>query len=440
MMRSRSWKSLILPLLLLCLFAGNASAAGLEVRVTRGLGDAQPIAVVPFEYTGEGETPVDVSAVIANDLARSGRFRPLPPEDMLERPSTARDVDFDNWRVLEMDYLVVGKVMPRDEGYVVQFQLLDVHNGRQLLGYSIPIAGDFLRRGAHKVSDLIYEELTGTPGAFSTRIAYVTAVKDGDTTRYQLVVADADGANQRPILRSSQPIMSPTWSPDGRRIAYVSFENNTAEIFVQELMSGEREAVSSQAGINGAPSFSPDGRHLAMTLSSEPGNPDIWVKDLSNGRLRRITSSPAIDTEAVWTPDGSTLYFTSDRGGGPQIYRIGLDARGDRPERVTFEGGYNARPILSPNGELLGMVHQEDSGFHIAVMDLERNTLRVLTDGRQDESPSFAPNGAMIIYATQDGNTGVLAATSVDGRVQQRLGVQEGDVREPAWSPLPAEE
>ncbi|HEX6929817.1 MAG TPA: Tol-Pal system protein TolB, partial [Gammaproteobacteria bacterium] len=228
--------------------------------------------------------------------------------------------------------------------------------------------------------------------------------------------------------------------PDGRRIAYVSFENNTAEIFVQELMSGEREAVSSQAGINGAPSFSPDGRRLAMTLSSEPGNPDIWVKDLSNGRLRRITSSPAIDTEAVWTPDGSTLYFTSDRGGGPQIYRISLDARGDRPERVTFEGGYNARPILSPNGELLGMVHQEDSGFHIAVMDLERNTLRVLTDGRQDESPSFAPNGAMIIYATQDGNTGVLAATSVDGRVQQRLGVQEGDVREPAWSPLPAEE
>ncbi|HEX7030917.1 MAG TPA: Tol-Pal system beta propeller repeat protein TolB [Gammaproteobacteria bacterium] len=436
-MRSHCLKLLFLTLLL---FAGTASAAGLEVRVTRGLGDAQPIAIVPFEYTGEGEMPVDVSAVVANDLERSGRFKPLPPEDMLEQPSAASEVNFQNWRVLGMDYVVVGKVMPRDDGYVVQFQLLDVYGGRQLLGYSIPIAGDYLRRGAHKVSDLIYEELTGTPGAFSTRIAFVLAVKDGDATRYQLVVADADGANQRPILRSSQPIMSPSWSPDGRRIAYVSFENNTAEIFVQELMSGEREAVSSRPGINGAPSFSPSGEYLAMTLSSEPGNPDIWVKSLESGELRRITSSPAIDTEAVWAPDGSALYFTSDRGGGPQIYRAELDARGDRPARVTFEGNYNARPIVSPNGELLGMVHQDSTGFHIAVVDLERKTLQVLTEGRQDESPSFAPNGAMIIYATQEGNKGVLAASSVDGRVQQRLAVQEGDVREPAWSPFPAEE
>lgn len=414
--------------------------AEITVQVTRGLGDAQPIAVVPFAWEGEGESPVNVSDVVAADLARSGRFRPFPEEDMLEKPSTAKDANLQNWRVLGVDYVLVGKVMPRGTGYVIQFQLLNVYRGEQLLGYSVPVSGDYLRRGAHQVADLVYEELTGTPGAFSTRIAFVMAVEDGDTTRYQLMVADADGHNQRAILRSNRPIMSPNWSPDGRQIAYVSFENNAAEVFVQELMSGKREIVSSRPGINGAPAFSPDGRYLAMTLSSEPGNPDIWVKDLESGKLTRITNSPAIDTEADWAPDSRTLYFTSDRGGGPQIYRARVGARGERPERVTFEGNYNVSPTLSPNGELLGLVHQDETGFHVAVLDLEQRTLRVLTEGRLDESPSFAPNGAMIIYATNFRDQGVLAATSVDGRVQQRLAVQEGDVREPAWSPYPPAE
>lgn len=420
----------------LLLFTATAHAE-ITVQVTKGLGDAQPIAVVPFAFEGEGNAPLDVAEVLANDLARSGRFKPFPVSDMLEKPSSAKDVNYQNWRVLGTDYVVVGKVVPRDRGFLIQFQLLDVYRGQQLLGYSVPVSGNYLRRGAHQVSDLIYEELTGTPGAFSTRIAFVMAIKDGDVTRYQLVVADADGENQRTILRSNKPIMSPSWSPDGTRVAYVSFENETAEIYMQELASGKREVVSSRPGINGAPAFSPDGRFLAMTLSSEAGNPDIWVKELKSGEMQRITTNPAIETEATWTPDSASLYFTSDRGGGPQIYRTKIGDRSARPERVTFEGNYNARPTLSPNGKLLTMVHQDSSGFHIAVLDLEQRSLQVLTDGRQDESPSFAPNGAMIIYATGLGNQGVLAATSVDGRVQQRLAVQEGDVREPAWSPYP---
>lgn len=424
-------------LVFMVLFFSGAVNAEIVVQVTKGLGDAQPVAVVPFEFEGQGKAPLDVAEVVANDLARSGRFKPFPVDDMLEKPSSAKDVNYQNWRVLGTDYVVVGKVTPRDRGYVIQFQLLDVYRGQQLLGYSVPVSGNYLRRGAHQVSDLIYEELTGTPGAFSTRIAFVMAIKDGDVTRYQLVVADADGENQRTILRSNKPIMSPAWSPDGTHVAYVSFENDTAEIYMQELASGKREAISSRPGINGAPAFSPNGRFLAMTLSSEAGNPDIWVKELKSGEMRRITTNPAIETEATWTPDSASLYFTSDRGGGPQIYRAKIGERGDRPERVTFEGNYNARPTLSPDGKLLAMVHQDSTGFHIAVLDLEQRSLQVLTDGRQDESPSFAPNGAMIIYATGLGNKGVLAATSVDGRVQQRLAVQEGDVREPAWSPYP---
>lgn len=409
----------------------------ITVRVTKALGDAQPIAIVPFAFEGEGKPPLNVSDVVANDLARSGRFKPFPVADMLETPSEAKNVNLQNWRMLNVDYVVVGKVKAEGKRYVILFQLLDVYGGKQLLGYSIPVSANYLRRGAHQVSDLIYKELTGVPGAFSTRIAFVMAVKDGDVTRYQLVVADADGENQRTILRSNKPIMSPAWSPDSTHVAYVSFENDTAEIYEQELSSGKREVVSSRPGINGAPSYSPDGRWLAMTLSSEAGNPDIWVKNRASGEMQRVTTNPAIETEPVWTPDSQSLYFTSDRGGGPQIYRAKVGERGNKPERVTFEGNYNARATLSPDGKLLGMVHQDAEGFHIAVLDLANRSLQILTDGRLDESPSFAPNGAMIIYATNLGNQGVLAATSVDGRVQQRLAVQEGDVREPAWSPNP---
>lgn len=423
-------------LMMFLLLGSTPSAADIVVRVTKSAGDAQPIAIVPFEYEGEGELPLDVAKLVSGDLERSGRFKPFAREDMLEKPSVAADVQFQNWRVLGVDNVVVGKIIERDSGYVIRFQLLDVFRGKQLLGYSIPVGKKALRRGAHQVSDLIFEELTGIRGAFSTRIAFVMAIRDGDVTRYQLMIADADGYNQSSVLRSVRPIMSPVWSPDGRYLAYVSFENDTAEVYVQEVSTGNREVVSSRPGINGAPAFSPDGRKLAMTLSSDAGNPDIWVKDLDSGKLRRITRNPAIDTEASWMPDGKSLLFTSDRGGGPQVYRIGINGD-DRPERITYEGRYNARASVTPDGRNITFVHQGRDGYSIAVMDLENRAMRVLTDGKLDESPSFAPNGSMIIYATSQGRQGVLAATSLDGRVQQQLAVQEGDVREPAWSPYP---
>lgn len=427
----------------LLLVSASADAAGIVVRVTKGAGDAQPIAIVPFKVEGQANgaqsLPVDVAGVIGADLERSGRFKAFPEADMLEKPSRGEDIQFQNWRVLGTDNVVVGRVVVEKDRYILKFQLFDVFRGQQLIGYSLPVAKDKLRRGAHLVADRIFEELTGVRGAFATRIAFVMAVKDGDITRYQLVVADADGENQRTILRSNKPIMSPTWSPSGNHIAYVSFENDASEIFLQELASGQREKISSRKGINGAPAFSPRGDKLAVTLSSEAGNPDIWVIDLDSKRSRRITRNPAIDTEASWTPDGRSLIFTSDRGGGPQIYRV--DADGDlRAERLTFEGNYNASPSLTPDGKTMAMVTQDRSGFHVAVMDMQSKSVRILTDGRLDESPSIAPNGSMIIYATQEGGQGVLAATSTDGRVQQQLAVKEGDVREPAWSPYPPSE
>ncbi len=423
-------------LVLLCLITLALPVnAVLRIEITQGLSRAQPIAIVPFGI--EGDVPWNVADVITSDLARSGRFKVLPVEDMLETPTSGNDVQFKNWRVVGVENVVVGKVIQTDTGFQIQFQLYDVFRGQQLLGLSLPVSANRLRRGAHEVSDRIYEELTGIAGAFSTRIAYITANGVAEQRRYALFVADADGANQRRIVLSPQPIMSPVWSPNGRKVAYVSFENQRAEIFIQDLYSGERESVSARKGINGAPSFSPDGRKLALTLSSEAGNPDIYVLDIATRRLRRITRNPFIDTEPTWHPDGDRLYFTSDRSGRPQIYQVGV--RRGRPKRLTFEGGYNARPIVSPDGEMLAMIHQDREGYHIAVLSLETKVLRVLTDGRLDESPSFSPNGMMILYATEVAGRGILSAVSIDGRVRQRLVIQEGDVREPAWAPMLSE-
>lgn len=419
--------------LLLLLFLAGPAYSALTIEITQGVEGAVPIAVVPFGWTGGGPAPENLSAIIGADLNRSGRFESLPDRDMVAHPTDATQVQFHNWRMVNVDYLVIGRIVPGPGGkFDVQFQLFDVFRGTQLIGFSFPTAQGDLRRVAHHISDLIYKEITGERGAFNTQIAYVTTSGTGDRKTYTLIVADSDGFNPQTILTSQQPLMSPSWSPAARRVAYVTFENKTAEIYTQEVGTGTRRKLASFKGINGAPAWSPDGRRLALTLSRD-GNPEIYVMDVNGGSLQRLTNNAAIDTEPTWTPDGRSLVFTSNRGGSPQLYQ--MPASGGAAQRLTFEGNYNAGADVSPDGSKIALVNGEGGRYRIAVYDLKTRRMRVLTDGNLDESPSFAPNGSMIIYATGAGNREVLAAVSVDGRFKQRFSLQAGNVREPAWSP-----
>jgi TolB protein len=418
-------------------FAASGARAELTIEITEGVTDPIPIAIVPFGWSGIGPAPFDVADVVAKDLQRSGRFRPMPRTDMIELPSRSEDVEVADWRLLRNDFVVVGQLQPGAEGrYTIQFELINILNGQKLLLNRQPATTAGLRAASHKVADVIFEKLTGIRGAFSTRIAYISVEGQAPSRRYKLIVADADGENPRIAAQSSEPIMSPAWSPDGQSLAYVSFENRVASIYSQTLRSGERSRVSARAGINGAPAWSPDGRRLALTLSHKDGNLDVYVLSLGDQVLTRITDDNAIDTEPAWSADGKNLFFTSDRSGSPQIYRV-APSSGQRPTRVTFEGSYNARPRVSPDGSTLAMVTLDNGAYRIAALDLKTGGSRVLTQGRLDESPSFAPNGAELIYATQDRGRGVLATVSVDGNVQQRL-ASESDIREPVWAPFPA--
>lgn len=423
----------------LALLPFGASRAILEIQITQGASTAAPVAVVPFGWEVSGPAPAtDVAQVIGADLTRSGRFKAVPEKSMLEKPTQASAIHFTNWRVLGVNDLVIGRIKPAGSGnYQVSFQLFNVYTGKQLLGMAVLSTPQALRWTAHKISDLIYHKLTGQRGAFATRIAYVEiSRKKGAPSHYKLMVADSDGFNPQTVFSSNEPIMSPAWSPDGKHVAYVSFESKLPAVYVQNIYTGKRQLISHRSGLNGAPAFSPDGKSLALVLSSSPGNPDIYVMNLATHSLRRITHSSAIDTEPAWSPNGQSLYFTSNRGGSAQIYKVSLG--GGTPQRITFNGNYNARARVSANGDMLAMVHREDGHLHIAVMNLDTGALLTLTKGDLDKSPSFAPNGSMIIYEADYHGHGVLAEVSVDGQVHERLSESQAgvSVHAPVWGPF----
>jgi len=419
---------------LFCLSFTSVAQAVLKIDITEGFEGALPIAVIPFKWNGATKVANgDVSAIVVSDLARSGKFSPVAEKDLIARPQSLAEVHYKTWRIAGMDHIVIGDVSKQVNGkYLIQFRLIDILKAKQVLGYSFTATDKTLRDVSHQISDYIFTHITGLPGAFSTRIAYVTTKRSKSGIHSRLQVSDTDGYNPQTLLTSDQPVMSPVWSPDGSQLAYVSFESGQAEVFTHNIRTGVRESRSKFPGLNGSPSWSPDGKKLAMTLSKD-GNPDIYILTLSNNKLRRVTNHWSIDTEAVWTKDGGSIIFTSSRSGKPQLYRQKAVA-GAKPERLTFEGGYNASASVSADGKYVAYVYGEGSNYRIAVLELATKSSRILTDGPLDESPVYAPNNSMILFASQESRQAVLAAVSVDGRQKQRLAFSDGEVREPSWA------
>jgi len=416
----------------LCALLVLPAQAELVIEITEGRDNPTSIAVVPFAWSGWGAAPEDVAEVIQGDLMRSGQFAPVARRDMLSLPNREADVFYRDWRTTNVEYLLIGRVTG-GTNMTVEYELFDVYKQERVLQARETGPAEELRMLAHRASDRVYQQLTGIRGAFATKILYV-AVTQRYTSKstYRLMLADADGARERLLFESNEPVLSPAWAPDAKTIAYVSFESSRPAIYRQNLETGAREQLTNYPGLNGAPSFSPDGNALAMTLSKD-GNPDIYVLDLTTRDLRRVTRHYAIDTEASWMPDGRSLIFTSDRGGRPQIYQV--DIMSGKTERLTYEGPWNARASIAADGRTMVMVQQRDEMYHVAVQDLVQNRVQILTQTTLDESPSVAPNGSMLLYATKYGDRGILAAVAVDGGVKFRLPSREGDVREPAWSP-----
>jgi len=419
--------------LLVSLVLAVPSWAQLSIQITKGRDNPVPIAVVPFG-TEVGALPEDVAAIVGADLQRSGQFSPLARGDMLSLPHEGKEVVYRDWRALNQEYVLVGKTTPFQNGYMFQFELFDVLNQRQLLldreiGYQ-----DNLREVAHRIADKVYEKLTGIRGAFNTKLLYVSALRDpSNKYTYRLMLSDSDGMREQVLRTQREPILTPAWAPDAQSIAYTSFETTRPAIYLENLRTRQRQQLTNFKGLNGSPTFSPDGSKLAMVLSKD-GNAEIYVMDLASRNLVRVTNHYAIDTEPTWTADGQTILFTSDRGGKPQIYKTSV--YGGDTQRVTFDGDYNARARTLPNNAGFVLVHREYGDFHIALQDTKKGSMQTLTQTSLDESPSVAPNSAMLIYATIAQGRGVLAVVSTDAGTKYLLPSRFGVVRVPAWSPF----
>jgi len=423
----------LLAVIILFLSVGTPVRAELLIRVTEGADTAIPVSVVPFAESGQFPPGDKFGAIVRNDLAMSGEFRPLSPEKMLSLPSKREDIFYRDWRLLGQRYVLIGELTRQADKARVRYELFDVNREERVLGETASAPVSNLRSLAHHVSDKVYEAITGVPGAFSTKLAYITLDTFNGRPRYRLQVSDIDGKRAGVRLESREPILSPAWSPDGKKLAYVSFETNKPAIFIHELASGKRIKVADFPGLNSAPAWSRDGRSLLMTLSKD-GNAEIYQMNIQSRQLTRLTNHWAIDTEATWDTAGKGIYFTSDRSGGPQIYyKSGPSAD---PKRITFGSRYNARPRPDNMGKYIYYVHQRDGLFHIARTNLETGEETVLTRTGSDESPSVSPNGRMLIYANSQGGRHVLTVVSAEGGAAFSLPASEGDVREPAWGPL----
>ncbi|WP_299833811.1 Tol-Pal system beta propeller repeat protein TolB [Pseudomonas sp.] len=412
-----------------------AAAEEKNIMVTTGSDRATPIAVVPFGLQGGSVLPEDMADIISNDLRNSGYYSPLAKASMISLPTQASEVIYRDWKAIGAQYLMVGSIVPSGGRLQISYALFNVATEQQVMTGNVSGTNDQLRDMAHYIADQAFEKLTGIKGAFSTRMLYVTAERFSvNNTRYTLQRSDYDGARAVTLLQSREPILSPRFAPDGKRIAYVSFEQKRPRIFIQHIDTGRREQITNFEGINGAPAWSPDGNKLAFVLSKD-GNPEIYVMTLATRQISRVTNDPSIDTEPFFGKDGTTLYFTSDRGGKPQIYKTSIN--GGSAERVTFIGNYNANPKLSADEKTLVMIHRQDgfTNFKVAVQDLQRGSVKILTDSNLDESPTVAPNGTMVIYATRQQGRGVLMLVSINGRVRLPLPTAQGEVREPSWSP-----
>jgi TolB protein len=417
----------LLFLLLMMAFSAGAHAQ-LKIEIT-GFGSNQsPIAILPLK--GEEALPQKITEIVAADLNRSGYFKIIDSGGVNPVPAEPADLQFPTWKARGADAVVIGSVAAMPSGnWDVRFRLMDVTKQTQITGFAYQVAAAQLRNTAHKIADAIYEKMTGDVGVFSTRITYV--VKRG--TRFELQVADADGFGAQTVLASNEPIISPSWAPDGNRLAYVSFERKKPIVYIQSLVSGQRTVAANFKGSNSAPAWAPDGKRLAVVLSKD-GNSQIYLVNTDGSNVVRLTNTSTIDTEPNFSPDGQYVIFTSDRGGSPQIYRV--PASGGAPERLTFDGTYNVSPRHAPDGKSFVFIQRNGGRFNVATQDFGNRQVTSLTDGGVDESPSFAPNGRIILYATEVRGRGILAAVSSDGRVRQRFSAESGDVREPAWGPL----